>query len=114
MLRISPRSTLNSEYLTIWLTVDLLLEPNVSIRLGTLSRHFQIDTILDLYQRAVLSNSSTIDFSEALQLLGLTNDTDAQGLLLLSIWNQSRTTRRANAQRSSASNSSSSNTPTTS
>jgi hypothetical protein len=104
MLRIRPRSTLNSEYLTIWLTVDLLLEPNVSIRLGTLSRHFRIDVILDLYQRAVLSNTSTIDFTEGLRQLGLTNEFDAQGLLFLSIWNQSRTTRRENAQRSSDSN----------
>jgi hypothetical protein len=113
MLRISPQSTLNSEYLTIWLTVDLLLEPNVSIRLGTLSRHFRIDTILDLYQRAVLSNSSTIDFTAGLHQLGLTNESNALGLLLLSIWNQSRTTRQANAQRSSGSNSSSSSTQTT-
>jgi hypothetical protein len=87
MLRISPRSTLNNEYLTIWLTIDLILEPNVTIRLGVLSCHFQIDTILKLYQQAVLSNTSSINFTTALQLLGLTNESNTRGLLLLSIWN---------------------------
>jgi hypothetical protein len=105
---------LNNKYLTIWLTVNLVLEPNVSIRLGVLSHHFRIDTILELYQQAVLSNTSSIDFTAALQLLGLTNESDARGLLLLSIWNQSRTIRQANIQRSSTSNSSSSSTRTTS
>jgi hypothetical protein len=78
MLRISPRSTLNNKYLTIWLTIDLILEPNVTIRLGVLSCHFRINTILKLYQQAVLSNTSSIDFTEALPLLGLMNESDAR------------------------------------
>jgi hypothetical protein len=66
MLRISPQSTLSSEYFTIWITVDLLLEPNIVIRLGVLSCHFRISTILKLYQLAMLSNTSSLNFSEAL------------------------------------------------
>jgi hypothetical protein len=66
MLRLLPRSTLNAEYFTIWITVNLLLEPNVAICLGVLSRHFRIDILLRLYQQGVLSNTSSIAYSEAL------------------------------------------------
>jgi hypothetical protein len=93
MLRLSPRCTLNSEYFTIWITVDLLLEPDIAIRLCTLSRHFRIDVILDLYQSS-LSSISSLDFAAALLLLGLQSEPSAKGLIFLSIWNQSRTTRR--------------------
>jgi hypothetical protein len=98
MLRIHPRCTLNSEYFTIWITVDLLLEPDIAIRLCTLSRHFRIDVILDLYQSA-LSSTSSLDFATALLLLGLQNEASARGLIFLSIWNQSRTIRRNESSR---------------
>jgi hypothetical protein len=93
MLRIRPRCTLNSEYFTIWITVDLLLEPDIAIRLCTLSRHFRIDVILDLYQSS-LSSTSSLDFATALLLLGLQNEASTGALIFLSIWNQLRTTHR--------------------
>jgi hypothetical protein len=113
MLRLSPRCTLNSEYFTIWITVDLLLEPDIAIRLCTLSRHFHIAIILDLYQTA-LSSTSSLDFAAALLLLGLQNESSAKGLIFLSIWNQSRTTRRIESSRSIDSVYPSPITPTTS
>ena len=94
---------LNNEYLTIWITADLLLEPNVVIRLGVLSRHFPLQHLLNLYQRAVLSNTSSLDFTEALTLLGLSNEDSARALIFSSIWSQSRTTRQARAANDSSS-----------
>jgi hypothetical protein len=113
MLRLSPRCTLNSEYFSIWITVDLLLEPDIAIRLCTLSRHFRIDVILDLYQSS-LSSISSLDFAAALLLLGLQNEPSARGLIFLSIWNQSRSTRRTESSRPIDSVYLSPNTPTTS
>jgi hypothetical protein len=114
MLKTKLQSTLDNEYLTIWITIELHLEPNIVIKLATLKDRYRTDQIINLYLQATQPHITSDEVAATLISLGLTQSSIAKANILLSLWKQLRLTQTQATQRPLASGSSSRSTQTTS